>query len=173
MPLTLYRYILRELMKLLVDAEMKMFKGLRTDVIFIQNVVTDLLLGLGVHDVFPAFAAYVQKKYHAEPGFFTMNMPRLVEVLERNGVENPIICASINKIGFRMCGGIEAYERTLREKKFRAVAMSVFASGAIRPSEALEYVCKLKGVESIVFGASSRGNILQPKEFIEQFSQPA
>jgi hypothetical protein len=160
-----------ELMKMLVDAEMKMFKGLRTDVIFIQNVVTDLLLGLGVEDVFAAFASYVRKKYKAEPGFFTMNMPRLVEVLERVGVENPIVCASINKIGFRMCGGVEAYERTLREKKFRAVAMSVLASGAISPSEALEYVCNLKGVESIVFGASSKANIQQTKQLIEQHSR--
>lgn len=160
-----------ELMKMLVDAEMKMFKGLRTDVIFIQNVVTDLLLGLGVEDVFAAFASYVRKKYRAEPGFFTMNMPRLVEVLERVGVENPIVCASINKIGFRMCGGVEAYERTLREKKFRAVAMSVLASGAISPSEALEYVCSLKGVESIVFGASSKANIQQTKQLIEQHSR--
>jgi phosphoribosylformimino-5-aminoimidazole carboxamide ribonucleotide (ProFAR) isomerase len=113
----------------------------------------------------------VRKKYNAEPGFFTMNMPRLVEVLERVGVENPIVCASINKIGFRMCGGVEAYERTLREKKFRAVAMSVLASGAISPSEALEYVCGLKGVESIVFGASSKANIQQTKQLIEQHSR--
>jgi hypothetical protein len=161
-----------ELMKLLVDAEMKMFKGLRTEVIFIQNVVTDLLLGLGVTDVFPAFDAYVRKKYHAEPGFFTMNMPRLVEVLEQTGVENPIICASINKIGFRMCGGREAYERTLREKKFRAVAMSVLASGAIPPAEALEYVCRLPGVQSVVFGASSRANILQTRDLIQKYSAP-
>ncbi len=32
---------------LLVDAEMKMFDGLRTPVVFLQNVVVDLLLGLG------------------------------------------------------------------------------------------------------------------------------
>ena len=32
---------------LLIDAEMKMFQGLETPVIFLQNVVTDLLLGAG------------------------------------------------------------------------------------------------------------------------------
>ena len=158
------------LMKLLVDAEMKMFKGLRTDVIFIQNVVTDMLLGLGFTDVFYEFAEYIRKKYDAEPGFITMNLPRLLDTLEACGVENPIVCASINKIGFRMCGGIEAYERVLREKKFRAIAMSVFASGAIPPAEALQYVSTLPGLQSIVFGASSRGNILQTKELIEKYS---
>ena len=158
------------LMKLLVDAEMKMFKGLRTDVIFIQNVVTDMLLGLGFTDVFYEFSEYIRKKYDVEPGFITMNLPRLLDTLEACGVENPIVCASINKIGFRMCGGIEAYERVLREKKFRAVAMSVFASGAIPPAEALQYVSTLPGLQSIVFGASSRGNILQTKELIEKYS---
>jgi hypothetical protein len=158
------------LMKLLVDAEMKMFQGLRTDVIFIQNVVTDLLLGLGFNDLFYEFAGYIRKAYHAEPGFITMNLPRLLIALDSVGVHNPIICASINKIGFRMCGGKELYERVLREKKCRAIAMSVFASGAIPPAEAIDYICSLKGVESIVFGASSRGNILHTKELIDKFT---
>ena len=34
-------------MQLLIDAEMKMFHGLARRSIFIQNVITDLLLGLG------------------------------------------------------------------------------------------------------------------------------
>ncbi len=32
---------------LLIDAEMKMFQGLKTPVVFLQNVVVDFLLGLG------------------------------------------------------------------------------------------------------------------------------
>jgi hypothetical protein len=159
------------LMKMLVDAEMKMFKGLRTDVIFIQNVVTDMILGLGFNDILYEFAQYIKKEYDAEPGFITMNLPKLLAALESSGVENPIVCASINKIGFRMCGGIDTYERVLREKKFRAIAMSVFASGAIPPAEALEYVSTLQGVQSIVFGASSKGNIVRTKELIEKYSQ--
>ena len=43
------------IMELLVDAEMKMFKGLNTPVIFLQNVITDLLLGLGMIDILKAF----------------------------------------------------------------------------------------------------------------------
>src|SRR5690606_21748483 len=60
---------------LLVDAEMKMFHGLNTPVIFLQNVVVDLLLGLGFKDAFRIFANHVRDKYQAEPGFITMNMP--------------------------------------------------------------------------------------------------
>jgi len=107
------------LMTLLIDAEMKRFEGLNTPVIFIQNVVTDLLLGLRLHPVFAEFARYVQERYHAEPGFITMNLPLLLGALEEVGVKNPIVCANINKIGFRMCGGIALYEQTIATRRFR------------------------------------------------------
>lgn len=154
---------------LLVDAEMKMFAGLNTPVIFLQNVVVDLLLGLGFKEAFRIFANHIKIRYNAEPGFITMNMPMLLDVLEEVGIENPIVCSNINKIGFRMCGGFDAYERVLREKKFRAIAMSVFASGAIAPKEAIEWICQQPNIEAIVFGASTRANILNTKSLVDEF----
>jgi hypothetical protein len=153
---------------LLIDSEMKMFRGLHTPVILLQNVVTDLLLGLGFKEAFRIFADHVRARYGAEPGFITMNLPRLLPVLDEVGIENPIVCAGINKINFRMCGGPEAYGHALRERKFRAVAMSVFASGAIPPDEAIEWVCRQPNVESIVFGASSVENIRHTRRLVEQ-----
>jgi hypothetical protein len=158
---------------LLIDAEMKMFKGLNTPVIFLQNVVVDLLLGLNFKEAFRIFANHVKARYNAEPGFITMNMPRLLVALEEMGIENPIVCSNINKLGFRMCGGFEGYNRALKEKKFRAIAMSVFASGAIPPKEAIEWVCRQPNIESIVFGASSRGNIRNTRELVDQYWQDA
>lgn len=158
------------IMKLLIDTEMKMFSGLNTEVIFLQNVVTDLLLGLGLKEIFISFSNHIKKKYSAEPGFFTMNLPKLVAFLEDCEIENPIICSSINKIGFRMCGGKKAYEKVICERKFRPIAMSVLASGALPPAEALEYVCAQKKIESIVFGASTKAHIKHTKELIGKFS---
>lgn len=155
--------------ELLIDAEMKMFKGLDTPIIFLQNVVTDLLLGIGVNQAFKIFADHVRAKYNAEPGFITMNMPRLLDALDSVGIENPIVCSNINKIGFRMSGGFDAYEQAIATRKFRPIAMSVLASGAIPPREAIKYVADLGKVESIVFGASSRGNIRQTKQAIDEF----
>ena len=159
--------------QLLIDAEMKMFEGLSTPVIFMQNVLVDLLLGLGAKDAFRIFADHVHARYGAEPGFITMNMPRLLDVLESVGIDNPIVCANINKIGFRMCGGIKAYEETISRRQFRPVAMSVLASGAISPREAIAYVAGQSRIESIVFGASSRANILQTKSLIDEFDRAA
>jgi hypothetical protein len=158
------------IMQLLIDAEMKMFDGLSTPVIFMQNVITDLLLGLKMKECFRIFHDHVRNRYQAEPGFITMNVPRLLDVLDELGIDNPIVCANINKIGFRMSGGIDAYERTIATRRFRPVAMSVLASGAIAPREAIDYVCRQPKIESIVFGASSRGNIRQTKALIDELT---
>lgn len=154
---------------LLIDAEMKMFQGLKTPVIFLQNVVVDFVMGLGAHESFRIFADHVKKRYNAEPGFITMNTPRLLDVLEKLGIDNPIVCSNINKIGFRMCGGVDAYVDALKNRRFRAIAMSVFASGALDPEEAIRWVCELPNIESIVFGASSAGNIRRTRDLVEKY----
>jgi hypothetical protein len=160
-----------QLMRMLVDAEMKPFAAVRTPVVFLQNVVTDLLLGLGMHDIFRAFHDYVAERYGAEAGFITMNMPRLVHALHAVGIANPIVCCNYNKIGFRMSGGVEVYDEVLENEEFRCIAMSVLASGAIRPEEAIQWICERERIESIVFGASSRGNIAQTVELIHRYTR--
>ena len=67
-----------------------------------------------------------------------------------------------------MSGGIEIYEKYLNEKQFRPIAMQVMAAGAIRPNEAIEYLAKFPKIESVLFGASSKGHIQETKELIER-----
>lgn len=159
------------IMELLIDAEMKMFRGIDTPVIFLQNVITDLLLGLGMNDVLKAYYDYIVRKYNAEPGFITMNMPKLLDALESVGIKNPIICASFNKANFRMSGGKELYEHTINNRQVRVVAMQVLGGGAIPAKEALEYVAGLPNIESILFGASSKANIQSTVSIIENFDK--
>ena len=150
---------MESVIRLLIDAEMKMFNGLNTPAIFLQNVVTDLVIGLKSMDALRYFADHVRNRYNAEPGFITMNLPMLLPMLDKAGIKNPIVCTNFNKIGFRMSGGIEAYRQAAERYAPRLIAMSVFASGAIKPTEAIEWVLQEAHVESIVFGASGRANI--------------
>jgi hypothetical protein len=166
---SLARKDIEGLTTLLIDAEMKMFVGLSTPVIFLQNVVVDLLLGLGFNTAFRIFADHVSARYGAEPGFMTMNMPALLDALDEVEIENPIVCANLNKRGFRMSGGVAAYEAILREREVRAVAMSVFASGAIPAREAIEWVCSLPNISAIVFGASTREHIRDTRELVSEY----
>jgi predicted aldo/keto reductase-like oxidoreductase len=90
-------------------------------------------------------------------------------VLNSVGIDNPIICTSVNKIGFRMSGGREVYEEVLKTKRVRAIAMMVLAGGAIPANEAMEYVCNLPNIESILFGASSKENIRETASLIHKY----
>jgi aryl-alcohol dehydrogenase-like predicted oxidoreductase len=93
----------------------------------------------------------------------------MVDVCEQLGIENPIICASINKIGFRVSGSIESYENYLTDpsKKFRPIAMQVLAAGALKPKVAIEYIGKFPKIEAVLFGASSKGHIEENIKLIE------
>ncbi|MDH2443009.1 hypothetical protein QDR37_03520 [Amnibacterium sp. CER49] len=154
---------------LLIDAEMRPFRNASTPVVFLQNVTVDLILGLGAYEIFQVFADHVRTRYNAEPGFITMNVPRLLDALRMQEIENPLVCANVNKLGFRMSGGVEAYEEALRRADFRLIAMSIFASGAIPPAEAVRWVCGLPNIESIVFGASSERNIVSTRDLVETY----
>lgn len=158
-----------KLMEIFIDAEMKMFHGVNTPVIFLQNVVVDMILGLKMYELLAEYDTYIRNKYNAEPGYITMNLPQLYDALESVGVENPIICASINKIGFRMSGGLDIYEKYLNEKPFRPIAMQVLAAGALRPKEAIEYLGRFPKIESVLFGASSRAHIDETRSLIMKY----
>lgn len=151
------------LMKMLVDQEMAIFKGLNVRVVFLQNIVVDLMLGFDVPDPFVEYSKHIRKKYGALPGFITQNMPYLRQKLKEWGIAEAVICASINKIGYLMSPGREAYEAVLAEndpREYQIMAMSTLASGAVPAPEAYAYINNLN-VQSVVFGASSRGNIDQ------------
>ena len=68
-----------------------------------------------------------------------------------------------------MSGGKEIYEETLRTKEVRVIAMQVLAGGSISAKEALEYVCSLPNIQSILFGASSQGNIQETASLIHHY----
>lgn len=156
-----------ELMKMLIDSEMKTLYGLNIEALFLQNIVTDLLLGLGMNEIFQAYYKYVKEKYKIQVGFITMNHVFANQVLvDTLKIDDIIICSPINKIGFRMNPSQSAVEECVRKHKTKNIAMSIFASGAIQDNEAIEYISKLKGVDSILFGASSYSHIKRNYDLI-------
>jgi len=160
-----------KVMQMLVDIEMKAFTGLNIKTIFLQNIISDLLLGLNAKVFFIEFAEYIKKKYNVLPGFLTMNLPFLLEKFGEWDLEEVVVCSSINKIGYLMSPDVNEYEKMLAgydRNKYQIMAMSVMASGAVKPEEAFEFIGKQK-IDSIVFGASSQKNIIQSTELINKF----
>lgn len=150
-----------KLLQMLVDVEMKIFSGLNVKVVFLQNIITDLLLGYEVKDIFYEYCEYIQKKYHATPGLITQNMPYLKSKLNEWGIEKVVICSSFNKIGYLMSPNIDAYIETADNNdssKYQLMAMSTLASGAIPAVDAFRFI-KKQNIQSVVFGASSKQHI--------------
>lgn len=159
-----------KLMQMLVDAEAKMFKGLNVKVLFLQNIITDLILGYEMRQIFEAYCDYIRKKYGVLPGLITQNMPRLKQKLEEWGIDEVVICSSINKIGYLMSPSVQAYTDAIGKNdsaKYQLMAMCTLASGAIKATEAYEFINSLN-IQSVVFGASSEKNIKETVSLIQK-----
>ena len=159
------------IMRLLIDAELRTFRGLHVEAIFLQNIVTDLLFGLNARNAFQEFARYARRQHGVDAGFITMNLPALSAYLRESGIERPLICASFNSSGYLMNPSRESYEAVVRNDEQRFVAMSVFASGAVAPARAAEYVHGFPNVEAVLFGASSKAHIEETMRLFQE--QPA
>jgi hypothetical protein len=150
-----------KMMQMLVDIEMKMFKGLDVRVVFLQNIVTDLVLGYGIGELFFEYGEYIRKKYDALPGFITQNMPRLLDRLRHWGIREVVVCSSFNKIGYLMSPDTDSYVETAKENdpsEYQLMAMSTLASGALRARDAYEFINR-QNLQSVVFGASKKEHI--------------
>lgn len=150
-----------KMMEMLIDVEYKMFKGMNCKCLFLQNVITDLVLGYDIPEVFQRYCEFIRKKYGILPGFITLNMPYLKAKLEEWGIEEVVICSSINAAGFNMHPSKEEYEKVIAANdpsKYQLMAMNVLASGSISPKESFDYINN-QNLQSVVFGASSKNHI--------------
>ncbi|RME67449.1 MAG: hypothetical protein D6781_13205, partial [Verrucomicrobia bacterium] len=157
-----------KIMEMLIDVELRAYKGLNIRAIFLQNVITDLILGLGIAEVFAAYCDYIRKRYKVLPGLITQNMPRLKAFLEKAGIDGVVICTSFNRIGYLMSPDVESYVKAAEANdpsRYQLMAMSTMASGAIPARDAYDFINRQK-VQSIVFGASSEKNIRETVSLI-------
>lgn len=150
-----------KMMQMLIDVEMKIFKNMNIKVVFLQNIITDLMLGYGVKEVFEEYCDYIRIKYNALPGLITQNMPYLINKLKEWDIKEVVICTSFNKIGYLMSPNVESYVEAVNNNNpddYQIMAMSTLASGAIPAQEAFDFINK-QNIQSVVFGASSRNHI--------------
>ena len=95
-------------------------------------------------------------------------MPYLKGKFEEWGLEDVVICSSINAAGFNMHPSKEKYEKIIAENdpsKYQLMAMNVLASGSITVQQSFDYINSLN-IQSVVFGASSKGHIKSTVEAI-------
>jgi hypothetical protein len=142
----------------LIDVELIPFRGLAIKAIFLHNCLCDLILGYDMTMIIKSFDTYIRKRYGTLPAYGTLNYPLFCRLLEKAGIENALVMASVNKKGFLMNPSRQACEEAMKTYDHTVLAMATLASGSIKPQEAYEYIGSLGTVKHVVVGLSSKGH---------------
>jgi len=159
--LGLIRKDFRMVMTCALDFEMSMYHGAKVKAIFLHNGIVDLILGLGLYEIFIEFRDYIQNHYGAIAGFGTLNLTKLVQALGQIGLRNPLIMAPFNAMGFHMNPSQKVCEEVAMSNGITLLAMNVLASGALDPQTAFKYVSQFKKIQHVVIGTSSHAHIAE------------
>ena len=146
-------------LKSLIDIELLPFKGLNIKAILLHNSLTDLVVGLRILEIVKFFTEYIEDKYITRPGFCTLSAGLLMRWFHENNIDNQIIMAPFNPIGFQMNPSRQVCEQLLRESSSQIIAMSPLAAGCVRPDTAASYISGLSNIRSMVVGASTRVHV--------------
>ena len=130
--------------------------------IYMQNIITDLLLGIGRGDILIEFIKSVSNMGY-KPGIITLNPIMFDKLLkneqEANWLKDLVVCFNINKEGFNVFPSLNNVEDLIISRpKYQLMGMSIFASGAANIPHSIDYINKLK-LDYVVFGSSRLENI--------------
>lgn len=129
--------------------------------VYLQNIITDLIIGLKRIDILEYFANdLVNNGYKV--GLITLNPVLLSDfIYDSNILNSPdlIVCFNINKTGFNVFPSKIEVEKFIRsKKKYKLMGMSIFSSGGTEISESIDYIKKIN-LDYVVFGSSKINNI--------------
>lgn len=138
-------------------------------VVYLQNIVTDLTMGLNNGDMI--LSAYIKsvKSMGYMPGLITLNPINLIELLKTSHAQDGVfICFNINYSGFNVFPSVLRVEEAIvdaqKNTNWKLMGMSIFSSGSegVSIKESIEYIKSL-GLDYVVFGSSKISNIEKNK----------
>ncbi len=124
--------------------------------LMLHQLITDMALALDLDWLFKSYVEFLEKR-KIMPGFNTGNFSFLVNKLSDWGInlENVVIAAPFNKVGFQMTPSIEECEKTLKIlPEPNVIAISILAAGYISPKEAADYLQTLPNIKGVSIGIS-------------------
>ena len=139
--------------------------------VYLQNIVTDLLIGMKKYDLLETYCTAIMKMGF-KPGFITLNPLFLDQVISKFDIklqENIISCFNINNSGFNVFPNlIEVESLVYKTTSYKKMGMSIFSSGGVKNIEdSLNYIKKLP-LDYIVYGSSNINNIKSNFELIKK-----
>jgi len=124
--------------------------------VLLHQLITDLCLGLDLDWVFRFYVDFMLKA-GLTPGFNTGNFALLVKRFREWGIrlEDVVVAAPFNKVGFQMVPSKEECERALADlSKPNVLAISILAAGYLKPEEAVDYIAGLPNIRGVAVGVS-------------------
>ncbi|MEM2971678.1 MAG: hypothetical protein QW270_04570 [Candidatus Bathyarchaeia archaeon] len=124
--------------------------------LILHQLLTDLCLGLGLGWIFKFYTEFLLSA-GIMPGFNTGNFALLVEKFRQWNIslEDIVIAAPFNKVGFQMVPSKEECEKALASlPKPNVLAISILAAGYLKPEEAVDYIASLPNMKGVAVGVS-------------------
>ena len=152
---------IKHIIPLILDIEVP--KNLKKgSYVYLQNIITDLLVGIGREDLIIGFINSVTEMGY-KPGIITLNPillnKHLVNTDKTYLLKDLIVCFNINKEGFNVFPNLQNVEKLIKSKtQYKLMGMSIFASGAGNIPSSINYIKGLP-LDYVVFGTSKLANV--------------
>ncbi len=141
--------------------------------VLLHQLITDMALALDLDEIFKEYINFLSSR-KITPGFNTGNFAYFVSKFKewKLDLNKVLILAPFNKVGFQMTPSIEECEKALSFLPSPAViAMSVLASGSVKPKEAAEYIAGLPNVRGVALGVSKQSQAHDTFQLFKQSLQ--
>jgi hypothetical protein len=129
--------------------------------VYLQNIITDLVIGLNRLDVLEYIAKDLLKSGY-KVGLITLNPILLNDFILKSRILNNkdlVVCFNVNNSGFNVFPSKKDVEKfILSKKEYRLMGMSIFASGAGAIPDSIKYINNLN-LDYVVFGTSKLSNV--------------
>ena len=124
--------------------------------VLLHEIVTDMALALNLSWLFKSYVGFMLD-FGIKPGFNTRNFAYLINKFRewKIGLHEIIIATPFNKIGFQMNPSRTECEKALaNHPEANVIAISILASGYLKPPEAIRYIESLPNLKGVVAGVS-------------------
>jgi hypothetical protein len=145
-------------------------KRARLESIMLHQLITDMCLGFDMDWFFDLYVNHILK-IGFKPGFNTGNFAFLVKKFREWNInlEETVIAAPFNKIGFQMNPSREECEKVLADMpKPNVLAISILAAGYLKPKEAIDYIANLPNIKGVAVGVSKESHAYETFKLIRE-----
>jgi hypothetical protein len=141
--------------------------------VILHEVITEMALAFDLDWFFKSYIDF-STGLGIKPGFETRNFSYLVDKFDSWGIDfrEVIVVSAFNKVGFQMNPSQNSCEQALlKVEGGEVIAMSLLASGYLKPPEAIDYINTLPNITGVVVGVSKEHHARETfKLLVRQFS---